>query len=198
MSKNRDIYAKSTEGESVEKGKSELSFREISRETEIAQFRARMRLLAEEAGGVAALARKVGMKDSTLRKWVNGPSEPSRGDLVHVARETGVRVEWLATGEGPRFRKPAEISEEKGSYDPESKASGTQGATEKKADDDGGAAVESLVRAAILVIDTIKEEGLNIPEARLPDLVKFAWTIPDSPENRELLRGVVRLVAGSK
>lgn len=71
-------------------------------------FRKRLNALATEHGSIEALARACGMKGSTLRKWIDGPSEPNRARLVAIAQGAKVSVAWLATGEGPR--EPASSS----------------------------------------------------------------------------------------
>lgn len=65
-------------------------------------FRKRLEILATEHGSIEALARACGMKGSTLRKWIDGPSEPNRARLVAIAQGARVSLAWLATGEGPR------------------------------------------------------------------------------------------------
>lgn len=67
-----------------------------------AAFLARLRELAEDAGGVSAMARAAGFGESTLRKWLEGGSEPNRSRLVQLAHGAGVSVGWLAAGVGPK------------------------------------------------------------------------------------------------
>ena len=64
-------------------------------------FSGRIADLADDAGGVAALARKLGIPRSTLDDYANGRREPKLSQLIEVARSAGLRLEWLATGEGP-------------------------------------------------------------------------------------------------
>ena len=76
-------------------------------------FRSRLKSLVGEHGSIAALARLCGIGESTLRKWVDGPSEPNRARLVSIARGAGVSLVWLATGEGPRERDPGALKPDK-------------------------------------------------------------------------------------
>lgn len=63
------------------------------------QFVSRMRLCAEKAGSVNALARKAGLSQSTVRRYFES-GEPSRPHLVKLAAAANVSVAWLASGEG--------------------------------------------------------------------------------------------------
>ena len=53
-----------------------------------------------KAGGPSAVARRADMYLGTLNRYRAGREMPSSA-LVSLARATGVRLEWLATGEGP-------------------------------------------------------------------------------------------------
>jgi transcriptional regulator with XRE-family HTH domain len=58
----------------------------------------RLRLLIGPRG-TSEIARKCGLSDSVMRKYLAG-SEPSRAALVKIARGTNTNLVWLATGEG--------------------------------------------------------------------------------------------------
>ena len=60
----------------------------------------RLELAIAQAGGPSAVARRAAMYPSTLHRYRAGRELPSSA-LVSLARATGVRLEWLATGEGP-------------------------------------------------------------------------------------------------
>jgi hypothetical protein len=60
----------------------------------------RLELAISNAGGPTAVARRADMYLSTLHRYRAGRELPSSA-LVSLARATGVRLEWLATGEGP-------------------------------------------------------------------------------------------------
>jgi len=50
----------------------------------------------------AELARRVGVKRSAVTQWEHpSGTTPSVEHMVHIALETGVQFEWLATGRGP-------------------------------------------------------------------------------------------------
>ena len=60
----------------------------------------RLELAIAQAGGPSAVARRAEMYLSTLHRYRAGRELPSSA-LVSLARATGVKLEWLATGEGP-------------------------------------------------------------------------------------------------
>src|SRR6266849_10037402 len=64
------------------------------------EFRRRLRLIMQQFGSVADLARAVGVSDNAIYKWVSGRGQPGMRSLVSLARAAGVSVEWLATGQG--------------------------------------------------------------------------------------------------
>lgn len=64
-------------------------------------FRQRLALLAGKAKSVLALGRAIGVAESTIRGWLDGPSEPTRGVLVRLARASDVRLQWLLVGQEP-------------------------------------------------------------------------------------------------
>lgn len=66
--------------------------------TEEQEFRRRLRLIMQQFGSVADLARAVGVSDNAIYKWVSGRGQPSMVSLVNLARAARVSVEWLATG----------------------------------------------------------------------------------------------------
>ena len=49
-----------------------------------------------------SFAMRAGMADTTLRQYLNGRSEPNMSQLIKIAATAGVRIDWLATGNGPR------------------------------------------------------------------------------------------------
>lgn len=56
--------------------------------------------LVGRAGSVRGLAAKAGFSESVIRKWREGRTIPSYGNLVKLARAMGVSVGWLTAGEG--------------------------------------------------------------------------------------------------
>lgn len=53
---------------------------------------------------VSAFARKVGLNESLIRKYLKG-SEPSLSRADQIARRANVSLEWLATGCGYMYRQ---------------------------------------------------------------------------------------------
>jgi len=84
----------------------------VGRPTE-EEFRRRLRLIMQQFGSVADLARAVGVSDNAIYKWVSGRGQPSMISLVNLARAARVSIEWLATGqEAPKGEAPAAESGE--------------------------------------------------------------------------------------
>lgn len=75
----------------------------------------RAHLVAERAGGMAALARKSGVPQTTIHRVLNG-GEMKAGVLVAIAAAAGVRLEWLATGTGPMRADGAGFAEEAAAF----------------------------------------------------------------------------------
>jgi phage repressor protein C with HTH and peptisase S24 domain len=50
-----------------------------------------------------AFSRNADMSDNILRKYMEGKSDPSRGNLIAISKAGGVNLLWLATGEGPKY-----------------------------------------------------------------------------------------------
>jgi len=67
-----------------------------------AAFRERLQSCIDASGTLYALAKKIGSPPNTIRRYF-GSSEPTRPKLLAIAAATGVSVEWLATGRGPRL-----------------------------------------------------------------------------------------------
>lgn len=61
---------------------------------------ARLREAVKAAGGQRAVADRSGVKFGTLGHYLGG-REMKAGAFIALAAATGVRLEWLATGEGP-------------------------------------------------------------------------------------------------
>lgn len=72
-------------------------------------FAERVRLLANQSGGISALARLADISEGSVRKYANGLSEPSRDILVAMAENTGTSLEWLATGSGHQTKRPLTV-----------------------------------------------------------------------------------------
>lgn len=53
---------------------------------------------------LSAVARELGCNTGTVWSWEAGKALPSLTNATALARLYGVRLDWLATGEGPRNR----------------------------------------------------------------------------------------------
>lgn len=71
-----------------------------------AAFSGRLKQALSHAGIAewGAGTRLAGVTEKTAKaasKWLNAESMPSRGNMIAIAEWLGVRLEWLAHGEGP-------------------------------------------------------------------------------------------------
>lgn len=66
-------------------------------------FQTRLRSLIGEQS-TSAFARKVGLSESLIRKYLAG-SEPSLSKANQIAQRANVSLEWLATGQGYLYRQ---------------------------------------------------------------------------------------------
>lgn len=66
----------------------------------IESFPERLRVLLGDDSALS-FARKAGVSDSALHKWLNRKSMPTLDNLAAIASAGNVNVGWLASGEGP-------------------------------------------------------------------------------------------------
>ncbi|WP_182085217.1 helix-turn-helix transcriptional regulator [Aureimonas sp. ME7] len=67
----------------------------------MAEFKDRLQLLVGEHKSANSFAKEVGLGQSLLRQYLDG-AMPRLDKLVQIAAATGVHINWLATGQGPR------------------------------------------------------------------------------------------------
>lgn len=68
--------------------------------TEKTNLADRLKTVASQVGGGAALSRATGIIYSTLQGYLAGKYEPRVSEIVSIATATGVNLEWLLTGNG--------------------------------------------------------------------------------------------------
>ncbi|WP_375175698.1 helix-turn-helix domain-containing protein [Pseudooceanicola sp.] len=68
---------------------------------------------ARDAAGMSQndLARRLGVKTSTLRAWEEDQSEPRANRLQMLSGLLGVSLPWLLTGTGEGVEPPGDVSE---------------------------------------------------------------------------------------
>lgn len=69
----------------------------------------RIREAANECATVEKLAELSGIPRRTLYNYLKGPREPKAAQLAAIASATGVTLEWLITGQLPKFRHQVKI-----------------------------------------------------------------------------------------
>lgn len=86
-----------------------VSSTNFTEKPEQAEFAARLETLRRDSGirSISAFARSLNTPITSMRSWLLGENDPSRDNLVRIARHCGVSVEWLATGQGPKVPSSA-------------------------------------------------------------------------------------------
>lgn len=74
----------------------------------ISSFRERLDEAVKHADGVAALAKKAGVAEASIRNYLRGDTEPKGEMISKLAVAAGVRAEWLFAGQPPML-EPAEV-----------------------------------------------------------------------------------------
>ncbi|NJL99253.1 MAG: helix-turn-helix domain-containing protein [Synechococcaceae cyanobacterium SM2_3_2] len=54
----------------------------------------------------ADFAHICGLADSSLRNYLQAKAIPNSDKSIMIAEATGVSIDWLLTGQGPRYRRP--------------------------------------------------------------------------------------------
>ncbi len=71
----------------------------------LGELAGRVRDCAKMVGSGDALAQNAAIPRRTLETYLAGNAEPKLRRAARIARAAGVRLEWLATGEGPMQRE---------------------------------------------------------------------------------------------
>ena len=68
------------------------------------EFAERLQWILKEKfnGNNSEFSRAVGIAITSLNRWLIGEADPSRSNLIKTAKASGVKLEWLATGQGQR------------------------------------------------------------------------------------------------
>lgn len=69
--------------------------------TSLSDFSSRLKIVLAEFKSTYAFAKKAGVSQGGMQKWITGKSEPGRDKLIALSEAAKVRLEWLATGQGP-------------------------------------------------------------------------------------------------
>ena len=67
-------------------------------------FASRLEAVRQERGAksVRAFALAIGVHPTSMRSYLKSMNDPTRENLIRIARHCAVSVEWLATGRGPK------------------------------------------------------------------------------------------------
>lgn len=63
-------------------------------------------IVGDEWGAVSRYAEKVGVPQQTLNNYLKGVRVPSVSSLAIIAEKEGLTLDWLITGEGPKYKIP--------------------------------------------------------------------------------------------
>jgi transcriptional regulator with XRE-family HTH domain len=58
-------------------------------------------ILAINGESVNSFAKKCGVRESLLRKYLTGATVPGMDKVISIANTANVMIEWLSTGKGP-------------------------------------------------------------------------------------------------
>ena len=65
-------------------------------------FQERMKYIARKCGSMSQLAKESGLSNTAIKGYISEGNEPTRPKLIAMAKVSGVKIEWLVSGEGPR------------------------------------------------------------------------------------------------
>jgi SAM-dependent methyltransferase/transcriptional regulator with XRE-family HTH domain len=67
----------------------------------------RLTACAKQAGGKRALAKRVGLSEAQLFRYLRGESEPTASKLIAIAEAAGLDAAWVLTGDGNKTKSTA-------------------------------------------------------------------------------------------
>ncbi|MEY4413430.1 MAG: hypothetical protein RIQ53_723 [Pseudomonadota bacterium] len=111
----------------------------------------------------AAFARRCGVGETTLRKYLAG-ADPSTSRLVAMADAARVNLEWLATGRGPKVRSTARTTD----------AQTMSAVVESRPTFDDIARLTATIAA---VQEGLVSVNLTLPPAKYAELVAAAYEL---------------------
>jgi transcriptional regulator with XRE-family HTH domain len=130
--------------------------------------------LREAIGGrsLRSFGADCGLSEGALRKYLTEKSEPGMSALVSMARTAGVRIEWLATGDGPMRGKDL--------------PPGGQGAIDREI-------METTIR---IIEEVFEEHDLELPPAKKAKLIMLLHDmfVQDEQKLNGAKRTIVELV----
>ena len=60
-------------------------------------------IVEKEGVSINSFAQKLGVSPPTISRWMKGEADPTRSNLIKLAEQTGINIEWLAIGAGPKY-----------------------------------------------------------------------------------------------
>lgn len=75
----------------------------------------RLREVVNEVGTIKTLSLKSGVTEKSISNYLHTTTDPGLKNLLKIQRASGVSIDWLASGEGPKYQR------EDGDYRPDPK-----------------------------------------------------------------------------
>lgn len=64
----------------------------------------RLRNVVNDAGTIKILALKSGITEKSISNYLHNGTDPGLKNLLKIQKASGVSIDWLATGDGPKFQ----------------------------------------------------------------------------------------------
>ena len=152
-------------------------------------MRGRISSVIEEAGSRTKAAEVSGVSSDMLAKYLSGTSRPRFDAVARLCMDTGVSLDWVATGEGSRYRQDVdgkgENQESRCVRDERKQAYGDF----KEAAED---IADEVVAAFLWLREIAATERLDLPRDALADLLRLAVSLPRIEENAAIIARVMR------
>lgn len=143
-------------------------------------------------GSQAAAAEAAGVSLSTLQRYMKGDVDPSLEATTRIAQASQLTLDWIATGEGPRYRKGYAEQGAQAAFAHSRTAEATAVFGPEEAEKAITDTADRVVAAFLWLRDIAAAEGLDPPRADLANLLRLAVSLARTPENAAALAGVMR------
>jgi transcriptional regulator with XRE-family HTH domain len=158
---------------------------QLAVDSSVTALRERISSVIDEAGSRIKAADASGVSADMLAKYVSGASRPRFEAIARLCVETGVSLDWVATGEGPRYRQEID---EKG--EPAARFVVKEEQTPFEV---GVADIATQVVDAFLWLRGISAaQRLELPPKAQADLLRIAVSLPREPENEAILARIMQ------
>ncbi|MGH7905079.1 MAG: helix-turn-helix domain-containing protein [Candidatus Binataceae bacterium] len=157
------------------------------------RFRERLRVLVDEAGSQSALARKTGVSQQQIARFLTGERQPLTSTAIALARGAGVSLEWL-TGAGDDVRLRRGLEAMARMADVVRAVAGLGPKTQRKISDEE-LDVPLMAAALECADEAIKEMKLDLRDRRRAEFfyaIYEFWRAQHQQPSPEMLQTIVR------